>query len=233
MVFYETQPGKSDDVIPSPNLLLLNVATLNVDKVNLLETHVCKYDALQLICLTEIGLKQEAINFCKIDGFDLSSYYCRTIHKSGGVGIWTESNCKSKSIDVAKFCVELDFEVCAVLCQVKHTDYIVINCYRSPTGDPNVFLRNIVKVLDYLYQPTISFILCGDFNFDSYKNTLYKSLCDILMCYNLNLVVKWPTRITDTSCTFIDQIYVDFDNDVTCFVIDNVISDHRSVFLCS
>lgn len=44
-------------------------------------------------------------------------------------------------------------------------------------------------------------------------------------------MVEWPTRVTDTTCTIIDNIFINFDNKGLCCVFDNVISDHRLISL--
>lgn len=46
-------------------------------------------------------------------------------------------------------------------------------------------------------------------------------------CFNLKYVVNWPARVTN-SCTIIDQIFINFYNDGLCYVLDHIISDHRS-----
>lgn len=205
--------------------------TLNVDKINLLYIDLHQYDNLQILCLTEIGVKPTLLDSLNINGFALISSFCRPTKKCGGVGIWVRKNLEAKDIDLSNFCKEQGFEVCATSVKINHRVYVVINCYRSPSGNEDIFLNSIIEVLDYLHKPKTYLIVCGDFNFDLYKNKYFKLLCNALSSFNFSPVVMWPTRVTDTSCTLIDQIFINFQNEGTCCVFDNQISDHRSIFL--
>lgn len=108
---------------------------------------------------------------------------------------------------------------------------VILICYRSPSGDVNVFFDKMLEILNYLYRPHANLIICGDFNFDLYKNLNFKSMCSLMSCFNCCPMVSWPTRVSNTSCTLIDQIFLNFINHGTCYVFDNEISDHRTIFL--
>lgn len=151
--------------------------------------------------------------------------------KCGGVGIWTKENLNSYKINVNVSSIEQHFEYCGIHFKRNNQNVILINCYRSPSGDVAIFFEKITEVLNSLFKPNIQFIVCGDFNFDVYSNDYFSELCTIMSCFNLKPVVGWPTRVTDTTCTIIDNIFVNIDNDDVCCVLDNFISDHRTVLL--
>nr|CAI5828003.1 unnamed protein product [Callosobruchus analis] len=88
-----------------------------------------------------------------------------------------------------------------------------------------------MEVLNCLYSPNVKFIICGDFNLDLYKNRDLQYLYDVTLSFNCKPMVKWPTRVTNSTCTLIDQIFLNFEDAGTCYVFDTVISDHRMVFL--
>ena len=212
--------------------MLLNVNTLNSDKINCIETDLELFKNLQFLCLSEIGVKQECLDFLHINDFNLISFYCRPNLKCGGVSIWSKCSRNIKKIDLDKFCIEQNFEICAISYKINKFVNIILNCYRSPCGEVDVFFNRISDVLDYLYQPNVRIFLCGDFNFDKYKCSNFVNLCNLLSCFGLTHVVNWPTRITNSTCTIIDQIFTNAcDNNFTCCVVDNVFSDHRTVLL--
>lgn len=51
----------------NPNILLLNVNTLSLDKVNMLQEDICSYPNLDILCLVEIGVKMEEVDNIHID----------------------------------------------------------------------------------------------------------------------------------------------------------------------
>lgn len=210
---------------------MLNVNTLSGDKVNLLQNDICYFPNLDILCLVEIGLKKESVDYVHIDNYKLISSYCRPFRKGGGVGIWCKEYVASKVINVNIPAVEQHFEYCVISVKCNNKNTLIFNCYRAPSGDIALFLEKITDVLNTLFKPNTHLIVCGDFNLDVFNNNDFKKLCTILSCFDLKSVVGWPTRVTDTSCTLIDNIFVNFDNDGVCCVLDNFISDHRTVFL--
>lgn len=228
--FTHSQKGSdSDKLVFNPNIILLNINTISLDKVNLLQEEICNYPNLDILCLVEIGVKIELVNNIHIDNYKLISYYCRPSKKCGGVGIWSKENLDTKKMNVNVSSVEQHFEYCAISFKRNSTNTIIINCYRAPSGDVPLFFEKITDVLNFLFKPNIKFVVCGDFNFDVYNSSDFKKLCTVLSCFNLKHVVGWPTRVTGTTCTIIDNIFVNFDNEGVCCVLDNVISDHRTV----
>ena len=87
-----------------------------------------------------------------------------------------------------------------------------------------------MEIMNSVFKPNINILLCGDFNVDSYKpSNDFKKLCNVLSSFNLNHMVGWPTRVTSSTSTTIDQIFSNCTmNGVTC-VLYNYISDHRTI----
>lgn len=187
------------------------------------------------LCLTEIGAKPESVRYMQINGFNLSSYYCRSNFKAGGVGIWTRDNLNVTALDLNKYCQEKHFEMCATLIKTNvASPTIVLNCYRSPCGDLSIFFEGLTNVLNFLFKPTVRFILCGDFNVDGYYDSKeFVNLCGVLSSYNLKPIVRWPTRVTNSTITLIDNIFTNITGYGSCCVVDNTISDHRTILLQS
>lgn len=211
---------------------------MNLEKINNIEIEYLLNSNIRFVCLTETWAKQDTINHLNFDKFYLGSHFCRENAKGGGVAIWVNQEIESSVLDVSRFCIEKSIELCAVCVSLGKISVIIVNCYRSPCGDINVFLNNIDNMLNYLYKPNVSFILCGDMNLDSYMsngsiNKGFSALCNIVSCFNLLPIVKWPTRVTDATATTIDHIFTNIDGAGDCFVLDNTISDHRVIFFQS
>lgn len=214
-----------------PNLLMLNINTINSDKLDQLLLDIEQFPSICILCLVEIGVRRDMVHTYRIDGYRLISYYCRPTLKCGGVGIWVRNDLESREIDVSSFCIEQHFEVCGIFLNCCDFQTIILNCYRSPCGDESMFINSVETVLDHFYRPNVNILICGDTNFDMFSNNHYETLCNIVSCFNMKNAVGWPTRVTDTSCTLIDQVFHNFNNDGICVVLDNCISDHRTVML--
>ena len=73
--------------------------------------------------------------------------------------------------------------------------------------------------------------IIGDFNVNKFKDDCHEKDLSLLMnTYNLNQLVTQPTRITSSSSTLIDHLYVS-NTDCVCeyFVSPLSISDHFPV----
>uniref|UniRef100_A0A6P7GX50 Uncharacterized protein LOC114347850 n=1 Tax=Diabrotica virgifera virgifera TaxID=50390 RepID=A0A6P7GX50_DIAVI len=58
------------------------------------------------------------------------------------------------------------------------------------------------------------------------------NLLNVLLNFNINFnLVNWPTRVTDTSVTTLDNVFVNFSNSGLSCVLDNTVSDHRTVLV--
>jgi hypothetical protein len=68
------------------------------------------------------------------------------------------------TIDLNKFCCEKTFEICAVKLNTKMTKKIACCIYRSPSRNLDQFYKLLEEALKSLYQPTLTLLLCGDFN---------------------------------------------------------------------
>ncbi|CAH1989098.1 unnamed protein product [Acanthoscelides obtectus] len=148
--FTEKKSFTDIDIAFQPNLILLNVQCLNIDKVNHLHGMVSDYARVKFFCLTETWATAESLNNFVIENF----------------------------------------------------------------------------------QPNINIILYGDFNVDSYNhNDDNEALVNALSEFGLHPQVGWPTRIGRTSITTIDQVFTNFNDKCLNCVVDNVISDHRTVLI--
>lgn len=210
--------------------MLLNIDSINCEKINELQIDIQDYQNLYFLCFTEINKSPKSIDSVFIDGYKLCSYYCRPTLKKGGVGIWVKNNLSVNCLDLRHFCIERHIEICGIKWQNNNVNYVIITCYRSPAGDLNIFCNTLHDALVSIYKKTVNFIICGDFNCDAYKESReFNQLTSIFSCFNMHHVIGWPTRVQGTSLSTIDNIFINFNNDGQVGVFDNVISDHRYV----
>jgi hypothetical protein len=73
-------------------------------------------------------------------------------------------------------CNKQDIECCVVQLESEHSNIYVLAIYRAPTGDFELFLNKLERIIDYLYIPTAESVICGDINSnhlsESYQNNV-------------------------------------------------------------
>jgi len=141
-------------------------------------------------------------------------------------------NIKFSNIILQKYCNEQDLEIAAVKLKFPKKNVIAFCVYRAPIGDLDYFLKQLDIILNSLHNPKTEFILCGDLN-NNYIGTNNKKtqLNNLLSTYNLTGIVHFPTRITNTSISSIDNIFVDSRNNYTIKPYINGLSDHDAHLL--
>lgn len=107
--------------------------------------------------------------------------------------------------------------------------------YRPPNSDFEEFKLNLQLLLNKL-EHRKEVIITGDFNLDllCYDTVLHcRDFADLMIASSFLPTITRPTRITDTSATLIDQIFVRSDKD-ECFpgILLCDLSDHFGTF-CS
>jgi endonuclease/exonuclease/phosphatase family metal-dependent hydrolase len=99
--------------------------------------------------------------------------------------------------------------------------------YRSPIGDFDYFLNKLDFILNTLHKFNSEFIICGDFNINYLENNNRKSKLEaMLSTYNFKDTVNFPTRITNTSASLIDNIFIDNRRSYSIGPCINGLSDH-------
>jgi hypothetical protein len=110
---------------------------------------------------------------------------------------------------LSEFCNDRDIEICAVKTQFSSFKLCVLSVHRSPSGSLMHFLSSLDTILSRLYNNSLNIIIFGDFNINYLESSNYKLQLDSLLAiYNLHSVVDFPTRITSSSCTAIDNIFL-------------------------
>ena len=194
----------------------------------------CKNQEIKVICLTEHHSTEMDLKQINISNFSLCSSFCRSSIKCGGVSIFVKKTLNFCNFDISSFCREQDFECCAAKVKFDYGTYIILTVYRAPSGNFSYFINQLERVLNQLYSNNANILVCGDFNVNFATDTERKvRLISLLDSFNLDLTVKFPTRIQNNSITTIDNIFIDKSNfpNFSTFPIINGLSDHDAQLL--
>jgi hypothetical protein len=156
-----------------------------------------------LICLSEHHKRKEDMSDFSFPGYKLANSFCRAINLKGGVCILARNDIIYQAVDLNKLCKEKIFEISAIKLNICNTKMILCCVYRSPSENPNYFLQLLQKkTLKLLYQPTMSFTICGHLNVNFFIESAVKQKLDtITKTFNLTQVVTFPTRISNNKGT--------------------------------
>jgi len=187
-----------------------------------------------VLCFTEHHLRNDEINCTYINSYNLGSKYCRVNRKYGGVSIFVHETLSFTTIDLSEFCNDQYIEICAVKSHFSSSNFSVLSVYRSPSGNFIDFLSSLDTILNQLYNSSLNIIICGDFNINCLENSNNMLQLDSLLAsYNLQSVVDFPTRITNSSCTAIYNIFINkhINIDFSIKSCPDGLSDHDAQIL--
>ena len=135
---------------------------------------------------------------------------------------------------MSKVCVECVF--IEIAC-ANAPNIIVGSMYRPPGADVSDFNSEILDILTAVnVSKSKLIIIAGDYNLDLLKAESHVStgeFLNLLFSYSFMPMIRYPTRITETSATLIDNIFVNKLYDITdSAIIYSDISDHLPVIVC-
>ena len=192
-----------------------------------------------IIVLTETWTKPEMENWVDIPGYS-KIIKSRIGMKGGGVALFLNNNldiCWNIRPDLS---LRDSREMESLFIQIKQTklstkDIIVGVIYRPPNTDFEVFYNNFSEILTKIGLEKRPTYLLGDFNIDllKYGNELRtQKFINLLLSNGFYPRIDRPTRLTDTSATLIDQIFVNVHTDNIIsgpWLVD--IADHLPVYI--
>lgn len=184
-----------------------------------------------IVCFSEHWQDNVTINSFTIPHFTLAAHFCRNTNKHGGVAIFVKNTVKYKQLQVNEFCSQLNAEFCAI--EILNINCVLINVYRSPTGDINTFLDLLEQLLIHCSTKFSKIILVGDFNvnFRGASPALSELVC-LTSSFGLEVTISEYTRITSHTMTCIDNILTNLADDYyETGVIDPCLSDHLGQFI--
>ena len=205
--------------------------------INKLEQNDVYIDFI-LICETFLrGSDQELAqtNDCSIAGYQLVCKN-RLFKAMGGVAIYVKKNHQfTVRNDLSTF-IEGEFET--IFVEVKATPHnaIIGEIYRLPNTPEHLSLTRYNEVLSkVLSNKSHDIVMAGDQNFDYLKINTHNhtaELFDLHISHGLVPTITRPTRITHSTATLIDNIYIKLHNveHIQSGVLTTKLSDHMPVF---
>lgn len=215
-------------------ILNLNIQSIR-KKVNELNV-ILEEVKPSFICINEHWLKENEVDYYKLDNFSLVSTYCRATHDCGGTAIFTSNQfCKqTKEIQLNKVSpVEIHCEFCCAEFTINEFCFILVSIYRSPNGDFGIFFETMTDLLNELFDKKKRMFICGDFNINFARaNKNANDIRNLFAAYNLISNLSEITRMGVNSSTQIDNIFFSQNiNEGRVSVMKTVISDHYSQIL--
>lgn len=185
----------------------------------------------EVICLSEVWLKEEELKLAKLVFYKLTDYFCRKDCKGGGTAIYISQflDYKNKKIKIAKKSEKL-FEYSCVDIYIDNLKINITCIYRSPDADLNYFKNNLESFLDNFGSFNGPMWICGDFNVNFMCNTNdSKDITNLFLSYGLKKCFDEYTRIQGQSKTGIDNIFSNIEVSLlNPKIVFTDISDHFS-----
>ena len=180
-------------------------------------------------CFSEVWLDDNTKNLVSIPGY-IGFHSLRPVGKrGGGVSIFVRNSYRANLIRDLSGNTE---HVESIFLELKRGIDIVLlgNIYKPPHVNELIFNDIFSSLFSALGQTNKPIFLSGDFNIDIlHPNS--SGLLTIMNTYLLQPVIRRPTRITDSSMTLIDNIFVSFSYSCLAGIFCSDISDHLPIFL--
>ena len=231
---------KTEDVITSGdlNLIQLNIRGL-ISKQNMLtkETHSEKSSGVvHVYMLNETWITNKNEHMVMIPNYKFVSKH-RTNKKGGGVGLAIHSDVQFRTRDDIKLDHDSELEYQFIELKAKRRNIIVGSMYRPPNSKEKEFLKDYKELMEKLKKLKDKELVIGmDHNMDflkSSKHTNTQAFLDYNIDMNMLPTITRPTRITDTSATLIDNIFISsgLQEDYGSGIIISDMSDHLPIFV--
>lgn len=189
-------------------------------------------EQIDILCVSESHIKPEEIDHVVLNGYKISSSYCRKSFLNGGVIILTKKSLITSEIsNLVSLSQDKFFECSAIQFSVNSKQFYILCLYRSPDSDVHIFLSKFEECLNLIFNKNkcCNVIICGDFNidlFDKSKNAI--ELLDLVKSYYLTTAFEETTRIHyNKTETAIDYMLTNFDSHIKVkTMLRNGLSDH-------
>ena len=231
------------DKIDNLTVLTLNCQSLNA-KIDELKLYLNMFNPFQYsaICLQETWLASDAdTSLLQIEGYTLIQKG-KSCSAHGGVAIYLKDNFSFKILNV-----EYDTEIWdGLFIEVTIDDHsqskklVIASIYRPPRDNIDnykSFIDDINRILYNFQRRNCEMIIAGDFNIDLLKireRPIINDYFETIISNGFIPKISLPTRITDTSATLIDNIFIKLSDNfstATAGILYQRISDHQPCFV--
>ena len=230
-ISYEDCPGLScsDKDLAVIQLNLRGLINKQSNLSNLI-TSCCTNKKIDVVILCETWINKDIKHLIKVPGYDYIGIE-RTNKKGGGVGLLIAKELHYKPLNQMNKITD-HLECYFVEITIKGRNILCGSMYRPPNTNVKAFHSDITEILEHIKRETHKDCIIGmDHNLDFIKHTQHQytsKFIETMLEYCMFLCITRPTRITKTSATLIDNIFVStriHDQTKSC-VITHDISDH-------
>nr|XP_053634311.1 uncharacterized protein LOC128689840 [Cherax quadricarinatus] len=186
---------------------------------------------ISIITLTETWLKPDITDVYTIPGY-MAIHNCRTDQQGGGTAIYNSNQLKC----INKSCTK-DEHGEYIIAKFKSKDQqktlTFINIYRVPQSNIYHFSEKLGNMITDAHMNKDHLLLTGDFNINilhdqypqvtEFTNTMSN-------CLLIPAIFK-PTRITETSISLIDHIWINTISPLKSGIVTDNTTDHYPTFL--
>lgn len=183
-----------------------------------------------------IILTEHNMNNIEMERFNLQNYsqvaqYTRSTTTGGGVVILSKESLRGRhmgSLKVSNLCQDKLFECCYARFRSGGLCFVLVGIYRTPQFENSEFLNRLNCLIESLITKEKYLIIVGDFNINILKNSPeLKEFKNILLRNGLINLIDFPTRVTATTKTCIDNILTNISKDqLQVEGIITALSDH-------
>ena len=220
------KPGKNDLSIMQINTRgLLNKLDHLRDIIN--------YSYPDVILLCETWLNARTIDLVELKGYKLISKN-RIDRIGGGVGILLKRELRTRCRD--DLCVETQhLEHVVVELKTDTKNILLVSGYRPPNTSVKTMLLEYKRLITTIRKCKNHELIIGlDHNLDLMKTHIHKQTSEFLemnLSNDLTPCITKPTRITHTTATLLDNIFVSpkLQQNVSPFILTEDISDHLPI----
>ena len=198
-------------------------------------TDINRTHQLDLLLLAETWLKKNNEHRVKIPGYSLVCSH-RKCKRGGGVGILVASKLQYRErIDLSLNIP--DFESVTIEIKTHNDSIFVCALYRPPNTNEKDFNKNYKRLLKKFTQKQLDQLILGsDHNMDFLKHEKHVHTRDFIetnLNYHLLPTITKPTRITRSTSTLIDNIFIGrkYQGGYTSNIGISDISDHLPLLL--
>ena len=217
------------------NIIQLNIRGINlkVTELKYLIDHSLHGSPPDIIALCETWLTKNS-PIPKILGYKLVQK-CREDKRGGGVALLISNRIQFKVLNDITY-EDPDVESCFVEIKLHTRQIIIGSCYRPPNTDSGRFIKSHKALLQTLFNRNRSVIIGMDHNLDLLKSGHHSKTQEFLetnLNANIYPTIIRPTRISKTTATLIDNIFVSLDMYSFCksWILIDSTSDHLPCLL--
>ncbi len=217
----------------------LNIRSLpcKFDELKMLLSEIEQTNAkpdLILLCETWLNTKNDGLY--NIDGYSFVNTH-RTKQRGGGVAMYIRKNIAYKLRDDVSIFEEGTFESLFIEITLNGVNHIIGEIYRCPGSNERHFLDTYENLLNQIKKENKNVIIGTDQNLDLMKFQQHANtaeLLDINFANGLIPTITRPTRITHSTATLIDNLYISNNCHISRLnskILISDISDHFPIMI--